>query len=158
MMKVDWKILLFSVVLCELIGNIGTVFTIPALSGWYISLNKAPFNPPNWIFGPVWTILYALMGIAAYLILSKGFKKPAVKTALYIFSTQLALNVLWSVVFFGLRSPFYGMVAIILMWIAILATILKFYGISRTAGYVMIPYILWVSFAAVLNYYVFILN
>jgi tryptophan-rich sensory protein len=146
------------VALCLIAGAIGGLATYPAIAGWYAALNKPSFNPPNWVFGPVWTVLYVLMGIAAYFIYRAGLKKPAVRGSLAIFGVQLGLNVLWSLLFFGLHSPLYGLLCIVVLWLAIAATIIKFYRISKAAGLLLVPYILWVSFASLLNYYVWILN
>jgi benzodiazapine receptor len=150
--------LLVSILIVLLAGFIGSIFTSPSIPTWYASLQKPAFNPPNWLFAPAWTILYVLMGISAYLIWDKGFKKKGVRIALIVFAVQLVLNSLWSVLFFGLHSPLYAFIEIIFLWIAILFTILKFYKISKTAAYLLIPYICWVTFASVLNYYVLILN
>ena len=143
------------ILLCLLAGAIGAIFTTPAIPTWYASLNKPDFNPPNWVFGPVWTTLYILMGVAAYLVYREG--KNA-ERALNVFAGQLALNTMWSFLFFGLQSPFLGLVCIITLWLAIAATIREFYAHSRTAAMLMVPYILWVSFATVLNFFVWVLN
>ncbi len=136
------------------IGFIGAFFTAPSIATWYATLNKPPFSPPNWIFGPVWTILYVLMGASLYLVWRKGLnKKPA-----FLFGAQLLLNLLWSIIFFGLKSPRFAFAEIILLWGAIALTIIDFRKISHAAALLLIPYILWVSFAAALNYYVWILN
>ncbi|MDD5340776.1 MAG: tryptophan-rich sensory protein [Candidatus ainarchaeum sp.] len=146
------------IIACLAAGAIGALATYPAIPGWYASLNKPAFSPPNWVFGPVWTALYVLMGIAAYIVYSAGMKKPAVHDALVIFGVQLGLNLLWSLLFFGLQSPLYGLVCIVALWAAIAVTIIRFYAISRTAGLLLVPYILWVSFASLLNFYVWALN
>ena len=158
MKRTDLVKLISAVFVCELIGIIGSVFTIPSITGWYAALNKPSFSPPNWLFGPVWTLLYLLMGIALYLVIAKGTKKAKTRTAVLAFSIQLALNLIWSILFFGLHSPLLGLIIIVAMWIAIAITIIKFYGVSKTAAYLLIPYIAWVTVAAVLNFYVFILN
>lgn len=143
---------LISVILiCQLAGGIGSFFTTPAIPTWYADLAKPSFSPPNWLFGPVWILLYTLMGIAAYLIWKQGFNKKEIKIALAIFAIQLVLNVLWSVIFFGLRSPLFAFLEIIFLWIFVLLTLLSFYKISKPAGLLLLPYILWVSFAAILN-------
>lgn len=147
-----------SIILCELIGIISTLFTIASISTWYRTLNKPFFSPPNWIFGPVWTMLYFLMGISLYLVWKKGVKNKKTRTALLYFFIQLAFNFLWSVIFFGLHSPLVAFVTIIFLWITILVSIIKFYPLSKTAAYLLIPYILWVSFASVLNISIVILN
>jgi|WetSurMetagenome_2_1015567.scaffolds.fasta_scaffold121094_3 translocator protein len=154
----NWAMLAGFVILCELAGIIGAAFTFDAIPTWYAGLNKPFFTPPSWVFGPAWTTLYALMGIAAYLVWEKGTARKDVRSALGLFGTQLALNTAWSIAFFGLRSPWAGVAIIILLWIAIAATTRAFWGISKNAGYLMVPYILWVSFAAILNVAVAVLN
>ena len=147
-----------SVLVCQATGAVGSLFTSPSIPTWYASLQKPNFNPPNWIFAPVWTILFLLMGVSLYLIWSKGLRDKKVKTAFFIFAIQLILNMLWSFLFFGLQSPLYAFIEIIILWMAILLTIASFYKISKIAGYLLLPYILWVSFAAVLNFSILILN
>lgn len=149
--------LIAAILLCEGAGIIGSIFTIPSVTGWYTTLIKPPFNPPNWLFGPVWTILYLLMGISLYLVwLSK--KSAVKKEALQIFFAQLILNSLWSIVFFGARSLLGGLVIIIGMWVLIYLTIKKFAKINKTASYLLYPYLAWVSFASVLNLAIVFLN
>ena len=143
---------------CELAGIIGSVFTTPSIPGWYAGLAKPVFNPPNAVFAPVWTALYALMGLAAFLVFVKGLEKKDVRTALSFFAAQLLLNVLWSVVFFGAHAILGGAVVIVLLWAMILASIRLFFKISRTAACLLIPYVLWVSFATVLNISLYVLN
>ena len=152
------KKLVFAVVVCQLAGVLGSLFTSPQIPTWYASLQKPIFSPPNWLFAPVWIILFALMGISAYLVWNKGLENREVKISLLIFGIQLALNVLWSFLFFGLRSPFYAFFEIIVLWAAIALTILSFSKISKSAGLLLLPYLLWVSFAMILNYYIWELN
>ncbi len=156
-MKKAFGILVF-IVICELAGIVGSIFTTPSIPGWYAGLVKPPFNPPGWVFAPVWTILYAMMGLAAYLVYDKGPRRPEVRKALAVFAIQLVLNALWSIVFFGARQILGAVIVIILLWVMILVTIRLFSRISKTAAYLLIPYILWVSFAAVLNISLFVLN
>jgi translocator protein len=151
-------ILIAAILICELAGIIGSVFTIPSIPTWYAGIVKPAFAPPNWIFAPVWTTLFALMGISLYLVWRKGFKTKGVKAAVSIFGFQLLLNIIWSLLFFGLQSPFYAFAEIIILWIAIAATIFSFSRISKNAALILIPYIAWVSIAATLNYYIWILN
>jgi len=155
---IDYRKLIIAIGVCLLAGIIGSIFTASSIKNWYALLKKPFFNPPSWIFSPVWTILYILMGISLYLVREKGSKYPGVKLGTGIFSVQLILNTLWSIIFFGLRAPFYAFIEIIFLWITILLTILQFRKISKKASYLLIPYILWVSLAAVLNYYIWILN
>lgn len=146
------------VIACELVGNASTPFILAAIPTWYQTLNKPPFSPPNWIFGPTWTILYFLMGVATFLVWEKGLKEKGVKVALYYFSAQLFLNFLWSILFFGLHSAILGLIDIAALWVLIALTIMKFFPVSKTASYLLIPYILWVSFATILNFAIVVLN
>jgi len=150
--------LVVSIVACLCAGAIGSVFTRSAIPTWYATLEKPPFTPPNWLFAPAWTLLYILMGVAAFLVWRKGLKNRGVRIALIVFLIQLVLNALWSVVFFGLESPLYGLIVISILWIAILVTIIKFFRISRVASVLMWPYLLWVTFAAGLNASIWLLN
>ena len=156
-MKKAIRVLIF-ILICEGAGIIGSVFTMPSIPGWYAGLAKPPFNPPNWIFGPVWTTLYAMMGLSAYLIYQNGIGKKEVKRALAVFAVQILLNTLWSIVFFGAHMIFAAVIVILLLWEMILVTIIVFHRISKAAAYLLIPYILWVSFATVLNISLYILN
>jgi len=150
--------LILSIIACLCAGAIGSIFTTPAIPTWYAALEKPPFTPPNWLFAPAWTTLYLLMGISAFLIWRRGMDNRRVKIALVIFLVQLVLNALWSVVFFGFESPLLGVVVIVILWIGILFTILRFFRLSTSAGWLLLPYIGWVTFAAILNIYIFILN
>jgi tryptophan-rich sensory protein len=164
MTKNNFFKLIIAIVVSELAGVISSFFTVPAISsGWYAGLEKSSFNPPAWVFAPAWTILFALMGIAAWLVWRKkeiASSSPAanprndgrIKTALWIFGGQLLLNILWSVFFFGTKNPGAAFIEIIILWLAILATIIYFAKISKVAAWLLIPYILWVSFAAYLNF------
>lgn len=158
-MKISNSIkLIISLVICQLAGIIGSLFTMSKIPTWYMTLNKPELAPPNWIFGPVWTTLFILMGIALYLVWKQGIDRKDVKIALCIFGTQLILNVLWSIIFFGLENPGSAFIEIISLWISILLSIIYFYKINKTAGYLLIPYIAWVSFASYLNYMIWWLN
>ncbi len=150
--------LIVSITACQFAGFIGSLFTTPAIPTWYASLEKPFFNPPNWLFAPVWLILYVLMGIALFLIWRKGIRVKGVKMALVLFVIQLILNMLWSVAFFGLKSALFGLIVIVALWIAIYLTMEKFFKVSFTAARLLIPYLIWVSFAAVLNFSIFLLN
>ena len=150
--------LVVSIVACQCAGFIGSIFTMPAIPTWYETLAKPSFTPPSWLFAPAWVTLYVLMGVAAFLIWRKGLDIRNVKSALIIFLVQLVLNALWSAIFFGAKSLIGGAVVIVLLWIAILFTILRFFKISAAAGGLLIPYILWVSFASVLNISILALN
>ena len=150
--------LIISVIGCELVGFLGTPFTISAIPNWYSTLNIPFFAPPNWIFGPVWTLLYFLMGVSFYLIWKQGWHKKKIKTAGLFFLAQLGLNFIWSPIFFGLRAPLLGLIVIVAMWAMIVMTMKKFHPISRLAFYLLVPYLLWVSFAALLNAAIVLLN
>lgn len=173
--------LIISVLICQGAGLVGSVFTVPAISGWYAALLKPSFMPPNWIFMPVWTFLFLFMGIALYLVWEKKWQTASVvvdqgekywnsvskklwrgewreENAIIIFGLQLILNILWSVIFFGLKAPDIAFAEILMLFFAILYTIVNFYRISKLAAFLLLPYILWVSFAAVLNLFILILN
>ena len=150
--------LLVFILISQGAGIIGSLFTVRSIDAWYEGLNKPAFNPPNWIFGPVWTLLYFAMGIAAYLVWRNGWGRQEVKVALIVFAFQLVLNALWSIIFFGMRAPLAGFIEIFFLWSVILATLVLFWRISLAAGLLLLPYIGWVSFAAVLNFYLWRLN
>ncbi|HIH20424.1 TPA: tryptophan-rich sensory protein [Candidatus Micrarchaeota archaeon] len=150
--------LVAAIAICEIAGFIGSLFSGPGIASWYSTLNKPSFTPPDWVFMPVWIVLYFFMGIALYLVWEKGLKDKKIEKAIFIFAVQLALNVAWSYAFFGLQSPLYGLVIIGVLWGTIVETILKFRPISNTAGLLLLPYILWVSFALVLNFSIWMLN
>lgn len=156
--KADALKLVMSIAVCELAGVIGSFFTIPAIPTWYSGIIKPGFSPPNWVFAPVWTLLFLLMGISLYLVWSRGLEKRGVRTALLLFGAQLALNMLWSFLFFGLRSPLYAFVGILALWAAIFAAILAFSRVSTAAALLLFPYMVWVSFAAILNLSIYLLN
>ncbi len=158
--------LIFFVILCEIIGSIGAIFTTPNIPTWYATLTKPFFSPPNFLFAPVWTTLFLLMGISLYIVWNKkeNLKKKGKKLnlqrkiALWLFGIQFALNVLWSYLFFGLRNPLFGFIGIVALWLSIIVTIVYFYKVDKKSAYLLMPYILWVSFAMLLNYFVMILN
>ena len=142
---------------CQIAGIIGSLFTAPAVKGWYTTINKSPLNPPSWVFAPVWTTLFVMMGVSVSIIwLSE--KNEGRSKALKVFFVQLVLNTLWSIIFFGLKNPPLAFIEIIVLWFVILYTIILFRKIDRKASYLLIPYILWVSFASVLNLSIAILN
>lgn len=142
----------------ELLGSIGTLATAPSIPTWYAGIVKPSFNPPNWVFGPVWTTLFALMGYSAFLIYESGWKKKEVKKALTYFGIQFLLNILWSFIFFGANFLFTAFSEILLLWFFILLTIIKFYKIDKKAGLLLLPYLAWVAFAAYLNLSIALLN
>lgn len=146
--------LLAAIIICQLAGIVGSIFTFDSLTTWYATLNKPFFQPPNWLFGPVWIILYTLMGISLYWILNKKKNKKALK----IFSVQLILNAVWSIIFFGMKNTLFAFFEIILLWIFILWMIMEFYKLDKKSAYILVPYLVWVSIAAILNLSVYLLN
>jgi tryptophan-rich sensory protein len=148
--------LIISILLPQLTGGLGALVTISSVGSWYQTINKPSFTPPSWLFGPAWTTLYLLMGIAMFLIWKSDHSQK--KTALWLFGIQLFLNGIWSPAFFGLESPFLGLVVIVPLWVMILVCIKVFFPINKTAAYLMIPYLMWVSFATALNASIWYLN
>ncbi|MDD4300306.1 MAG: tryptophan-rich sensory protein [Methanomicrobium sp.] len=147
-----------SVIGCNLAGAVGSIFTQTGPDSWYAGLIKPWFLPPSIAFPIAWTILYTLMGICLYLIWIEDREDRHVKVALGFFAIQLLLNILWSYLFFGLQNPMYGLIGIIFLWIFIAETIIASYRVSKNAGYLLIPYIAWVSFATLLNAAILLLN
>ena len=143
--------LVISIGVCFVAAALGSVATNPAIATWYASLKKPSFQPPNWLFGPVWTILYIAMGIALFLVWRQGWSSPRVRTGVILFGVQLVLNSFWSILFFGLHQPLAGLIEIVLLWVVVLLTTLVFFGVSVTAGALLVPYIIWISFATILN-------
>ena len=170
---------LVSIIICEFAGVVGSAFTAPEMGAWYKSLEKPFFNPPNWIFGPVWTIIFILMGVSLYFVwiknweprreatdieasnpLSQKFLSGAWRKAniIAIFIVQLVLNILWSVIFFGFHNPGIAFFELLMLWFAVLFCIVNFYRVHKSAGFLLLPYIIWISFAGILNYFIWILN
>ncbi len=147
-----------AVFVCLLVGFLSSFATQSSVNSWYLTLNKPSFNPPNWVFAPVWTVLYILMGIAAGLVWAKGYYHLWVKTALYHFVFQLLLNALWSVVFFGLKNPFIALLIITGLNVLLLFTFKSFKVADTKAAYLLLPYMVWVGFATVLNFAIWYLN
>lgn len=139
------------------VGFVSGYSTASSINGWYATINKPSFNPPNFLFGPVWTLLYALMGVSLFLIL-RCESSPARRNGLIVFSVQLVLNFFWSLIFFRYQLTGWALIEIILMWTAILAMIVLFVRVKPIAGWIQIPYILWVSFATLLNAAIYHLN
>lgn len=148
--------LVSAVMVCFTAAGLGSLATFSQIPTWYVTLMKPVWNPPNWLFSPVWTVLYGLMGVTLYLLWQSRDKIKSV--ALRFFYIQLALNVLWSWIFFGWHRLDIALVEIIVLWIAILKTIFYTYKVSKTAGLILIPYVIWVSFASFLNYTIWMLN
>lgn len=149
--------LVVSLAICFGAAGLGSLFTTPSVAGWYATLRKPPWTPPNWIFGPVWSLLYLGMAVAAWLVWRRaGFS--GARLALTLFAVQLVLNVGWSALFFTLHRPGVAFGEIVLLWVLILATLLSFWPLSRAAGWLMMPYLAWVGFAAALNFAIWRLN
>lgn len=149
--------ILLSIWLPLLIWFISSYFTLNSIESWYMTLNKPFFNPPNWIFWPVWTLLYILIWISFYIVWNKWFWKNKNKLKAVYF-LQLFLNFTWSISFFYLENPLLGLINIISLWILIIYNIILFYKVDKKAGFLLIPYLLWVSFASILNLYIYLLN
>lgn len=150
--------LLISVSLPLAIGGLSGLATARGVRDWYPTLAKPVFNPPAWVFGPVWTLLYVMMGVAAFLVWQRGWSTDGVKIALVFFVFQLALNGLWSVLFFGMQAPGLALMEIILLWLTIAVTSVLFWRVTPPAGLILLPYWAWVSFATVLNGSIWMLN
>lgn len=157
-MKKQLTYIAISVAVCLTIGFLSGFATQSSVNDWFLELNKPSFNPPNWIFAPVWTVLYIMMGVAAGIVWAKGFYHIWVKTALYHFGIQLLFNALWSIIFFGFRNPFAALLVILTLLIMLIFTIKWFKVVSTTAAYLLIPYLLWVCFATALNYKIWEMN
>lgn len=152
----QWIALALIVALCLGAGGLGAIATTPEISGWYQTLDKPAWNPPNSVFGPVWTTLFILMAIAAWLVWKRGGSNA--RRPLTLFAAQLVLNVGWSWVFFGMHQPGWAFVEIVVLWTALLATVIGFFRCSAPAGWLLVPYLAWVSFAAALNFTIWRLN
>jgi benzodiazapine receptor len=157
----DWNSvikLVVSIIASFAAGGIGSLFTFKAIPTWYAGLKKPPYTPPNWVFGPVWTTLYILMGISVFLVWQRGLTSSGAVFAFTLFWVQLCINALWSVIFFGIKSKGGGVITIVILWLLILATIVASLPVSRWAGVLLIPYIAWVSIASYLNIGIWWLN
>ncbi|WP_345950997.1 TspO/MBR family protein [Mucilaginibacter sp. PAMB04274] len=150
--------LIVSLLITLCIAVTASLFTIPQIPGWYSALNKPSFNPPNWLFGPVWSALYVMIAIAAYLVYQKRNSGAQYNSARIVYFVQLLLNFLWSAMFFGMHQIWGALVVIVLLLIAIVANIYYFGKYSKVAAGLLVPYLLWVSFASVLNLYIYLLN
>jgi translocator protein len=150
----NWAVLIGLIVLCLGAGFVASSATMQSVAEWYPTLNKPSWTPPNWLFAPVWTVLYIMMAVAAWLVWRKGNSGAA----MLLFFAQLLLNIAWSILFFGARSPLLGLIDIVLMWLAIAATIFAFAMRSRLAAFLMVPYLCWVSLATALNVSIYMLN
>ncbi len=139
-------------------GGLGSISTAQAIPTWYQRIKKPSWNPPSWLFGPVWTALYTMMGVAAWLVWRSGWDRPQVKTAEGLFVAQLAANAVWTPIFFGRRAFGLALADLVVLWNLILATAVQFYRIRPLAGLLMLPYLLWVSYASTLNAGIWWLN
>ena len=149
-----WAVLVAFLVVVFAVSAVGGLFTASSVGGWYAGLAKPSWRPPNWLFGPVWTALYAMMAVSAWLV----WKRVGFGPALLVFAIQLLINGIWSPVFFGAHSLGGGLVVIVALWFGIVGTIAMFWPISLTAALLLVPYLAWVSFAAVLNFAIWYLN
>lgn len=155
--KNNWLALVIAIIIPLAIGGTAALFTVPNIQGWYQGLNKPSFNPPNWIFAPVWNTLYILMGIASYLVWRER-KLKNVTPAISVYFIQLILNFFWSLIFFELHQPGFAFIEVLILWLFIFFTIISFSRINKTAAWLLVPYISWVSFASILNYEIWRLN
>ncbi len=151
----QWLVLAGFILLCLAVGSIGGFATQDSIDSWYRALAKPSWNPPDWVFAPVWTLLYVMMGFAAWLVWKT---RDRVGPAMVLFGVQLVFNLLWSLIFFGLRSPGLALIEVVFLWGSVLLTMLAFFGRQATAGWLFVPYLAWVSFAAILNLAIWRLN
>lgn len=152
-----WIGLVVFILVCLGAGGLGAIATTPEIEGWYKTIEKPSWNPPDYVFGPVWTTLFVMMAIAAWMVWKpEGIKAAAM--ALTLFAVQLVLNVAWSWIFFGMHQSGWAFVEIVILWLAIVGTTVAFFRCSKIAGWVMLPYLAWVSFASVLNFTIWRLN
>ncbi len=156
-MKINWKALIFSILIPLAVGWLSALFTSDSMQGFDMII-KPPLSPPSWLFPVVWTILYTLMGIASYLVYTSNAPKDKVSTALTFYGIQLVVNFFWSLIFFNLEAYLFAFFWLVLLWALIVVTTILFWRINRTAGILLIPYLLWVTFAGYLNYAIYLLN
>lgn len=150
--------LIISIIVAQGAGAIGSIFTAQSVTGWFAGLNKPSFNPPGWLFGPVWLTLYTLMGVASYWVFQKWSESPLARVAIIVYGVHLIFNALWSFLFFGLKNPSLAFICIIVLWLMIIAVIILFYMVDKRTLWLLLPYLLWVSFAAVLNFSLWRMN
>ena len=155
-MKIEWKKLIVCILVPLAVGGLAAVLTMESMMV-FDSIQKPVLSPPAWLFPVVWTLLYALMGVASYFVATSN-KKYRAQSALALYGVQLFFNFLWSIIFFNLKAYWFAFVWLVLLWILILITTILFYRISKAAGYFLIPYIMWVTFAAYLNFAIALLN
>ena len=154
------KVLRFiiSIIICQSAGIFGSLFTFEAVPDWYITLEKPFFAPPNWIFGPVWIILYYLMGVSLYIVWKDKLESKTRNIFFIVFGIQLILNAFWSFLFFGLRSPLLGLIDVLILDAMVAVTIIYAKRVSKYAAMLLIPYMVWIIIASVLNYAILVLN
>ncbi len=145
------------IILCFSAAAVGSIFTNNSLKTWYPTIKKPSWNPPNKIFGPVWSVLYLMMAVAGWMVWER-LPQKGISLPMALFLVQLILNALWSVIFFGLRNPRLAFVEVVVLWVSILVTMISFWSVHWVAGLLFLPYLSWVSFAAVLNYSIYRLN
>ncbi len=151
--------ILTMIVTCIAVGYLSSELTREGVQTWYTTIEKPSFNPPNWVFAPVWSALYVMMGLAAGLVWDRiDSQRPVVKKALTFFWVQLALNALWSYLFFGLHNPLLALIEIVLLWLMIYETFVQFGKVNKVASYLILPYLAWVTFATVLTASIWWLN
>lgn len=155
---IDWTAFIILLAVNVAIGVIASLFTRPEIHGWYATLQQPPFNPPAWVFGPVWTVIYLLIAIAAYRVWRHRNDSGLFTAATLIYIVQLALNFAWSIVFFGMHQVFWALVVILALLLSIILIMVLFSRFSRAGTWLLLPYLLWVSFASVLNLYIYLLN
>ena len=153
-----WLMLIGFALLPTVLGALSGLATMDSVNTWYETIVRPTWAPPNWVFGPVWTLLYVSMGVAAWWIWRAPDDEPLRRPALAAFAAQLALNLAWSPIFFGLQSPGWALVEIAILWLALVATVVLFWRVRRAAGLLLVPYLAWVSFASVLNGAIWWLN
>lgn len=151
-----WVKLLVFVSICLLVATMGALLTASSVTSWYTTINKPTWTPPNWLFGPVWTTLYLMMAVAGWLVWQQGSK--ARRLPITLFSIQLFLNLIWSGLFFTLQNPILGFIDIVLLWLAIVSTMIAFWPVSRLASLLLSPYLVWVSYATALNFAIWQMN
>lgn len=156
-MKIRWKTLISAVIIPLLTGTISALISKDGMKN-FENINQPPYSPPQWLFPVAWTILYVLMGIASYIVFTSNCDIEHKRNALIFYGIQLFFNFLWSPVFFGAKLYLFAFIWLLIMWVLIIVTMLKFFKIDKTAGLLMLPYLLWVTFAAYLNFGVFMLN
>lgn len=154
----NWISYIIGILIAQAAGGIGGVYTASKIPTWYETLTKPAWQPPSWVFGPVWTTLYLLMGIASAMVWQRRGVSSSATPALVAYGVQLVLNMLWSILFFGAESPAAALVCIVALWFAIVLTIVLFWRVNHTAAWLLVPYIAWVTFAAVLNFTIWRLN